>query len=79
MTAGMLKISVMREGAASLTGQVLAVDGGFTTVTLLLWTYFAVDRVLYPRCQMQAWLPMRLWLTLTASSSWLAAAIALWR
>jgi Protein of unknown function (DUF3429) len=50
---------------------------GLALIAMLLWVCFAVDRVLYPRYQLQAWLPMRLWLTLTASSSCLAAAIAL--
>jgi hypothetical protein len=45
----------------------------------LLWACFLVDRVLYPRYQLQAWLPMRLRLTLVASLSCLAAAAALLR
>jgi hypothetical protein len=52
---------------------------GLVLITLLLWACFAVDRVFYPRYQMQAWLPLRLWLTLAASSSCLAAVIALQR
>jgi Protein of unknown function (DUF3429) len=52
---------------------------GLVLIALLLWACFAVDRVFYPRYQMQAWLPMRMWLTLTASSMCLAAAIALQR
>ena len=52
---------------------------GLALITMLLWGCFAVDRVLYPRYQIQAWLPMRLWLTLAASSSCLAAAGALQR
>ena len=52
---------------------------GLALITLLLWVCYAVDRALYPRYQMQAWLPMRLWLTLTASSSCLAAVVALQR
>ena len=52
---------------------------GLALITMLLWICFAVDQVLYPRYQMQAWLPMRLWLTLVASSSCLAAAVALQR
>ena len=35
----------------------------------LLWLCFAVDRVLYPRFQVQGWLPMRLTLTAVASAS----------
>lgn len=52
---------------------------GLALITLLLWVCFAMDRVFYPRYQMQAWLPMRLRLTLAATSSCLAAAIALQR
>ena len=52
---------------------------GLALIAMVLWACFAVDRVFYPRHQMQAWLPMRLWLTLTASSSCLAAAFALQR
>ena len=39
-----------------------------------LWACFAVDRVVYRLLGVQAWLPMRLWLTLVASLSCLAAA-----
>ena len=39
-----------------------------------LWVCFAVDRVMYLRVGVQAWLPMRLLLTLVASLSCLAAA-----
>ncbi len=52
---------------------------GLALLTVLLWVCFAVDRIVYPRYQMQAWLPMRLWLTLAASSSCVAAAVALQR
>ena len=38
-------------------------------ITAVLWTCFAVDRVVYRRYQAQAWLPMRLALTLVASAS----------
>ncbi len=34
-----------------------------------LWACFAVDRVLHPRYELLAWLPMRLRLTLVASAS----------
>ena len=50
---------------------------GLLLVTALLWTCFAVDWILYPRYQLQAWLPMRLQLTLVASVSCLAGAAAL--
>lgn len=52
---------------------------GLVLIAMLLWGCFAADRVLYPRYQMEAWLPMRLWLTLAASSSCLAAAGGLQR
>ncbi len=52
---------------------------GLLLLTALLWVCWAVDRVVYPRHQLQAWLPMRLRLTLVASSSCVAAAAALQR
>ena len=52
---------------------------GLVLMAALLWACFAVDRALYPRHQVQAWLPMRLQLTLVASLSCLAAAVALAR
>jgi hypothetical protein len=82
---------VMREGPApqqpsllwgvvpSLLGWVALLLGsarGLVLIAALLWVCFAVDRVLYPRYRLQAWLPMRLGLTLVASSSCLAAAVA---
>lgn len=52
---------------------------GLVAIALLLWACLAVDRVLYPRHRLRAWLPMRLWLTLVASGSCLVAAVALSR
>ena len=52
---------------------------GLLLITALLWACFAVDRVLYPRYQLQAWLPMRLRLTVVASISCVAGAAALLR
>ncbi len=52
---------------------------GLLLMAALLWVCFVVDRVLYPRHQLQAWLPMRLRLTLVASISCLAGALALLR
>ena len=52
---------------------------GLLLITVLLWACFAVDRVLYPRYQLQAWLPMRLRLTVVASISCVAGAAALLR
>ena len=50
---------------------------GLVLIAALLWVCLAVDRVLYPRHQLQAWLPMRWRLTLVASVSCLAGAAAL--
>ena len=50
---------------------------GLVLIAALLWACFAIDRVLYPRYQLQAWLPMRLRLSLVASVSCLAGAAAL--
>lgn len=50
---------------------------GLLLITALLWACMVADRVLYPRYQLQAWLPMRLQLTLVASISCLAGAAAL--
>lgn len=84
---------VMREGRAQpvpsllwgvvpcLLGWVALLIGpwqGLLLIAALLWACYAVDRTLYPRHQLQAWLPMRLRLTLVASISCLAGAVALW-
>lgn len=66
----------------SLLGWVAVLLGhaqGLLLMAALLWACFAVDRAFYPRHQLQAWLPMRLQLTLVASLSCLAAAVALAR
>jgi hypothetical protein len=42
---------------------------GLLFIAGLVWVCFAVDRVTYPRFGAQAWLPMRLRLTLFASMS----------
>jgi hypothetical protein len=55
----------------------LAPMQGLVLIAALLWLCFAVDRAVYPRHQLQAWLPMRLQLTLVASVSCLAGAAAL--
>ena len=85
---------VMREGSVqpvpsllwgvvpSLLGWVALQLGhvpGLLLIAALLWACFAVDRVWYPRYQLQAWLPMRLRLTVIASISCLAGAAALLR
>jgi len=85
---------VMREGSVlpvaslvwgvvpSLLGWLALLLGtapGLVLTAALLWACFAVDSVLYPRYQLQAWLPMRLRLTVVASISCLAGAAALVR
>ena len=52
---------------------------GLALITVVLWVCLAVDRAVYPRYQMQAWMPMRLRLTLVASISCVAAVVALLR
>lgn len=52
---------------------------GLGLIAVLLWVCLAVDRVVYPRYQMKAWLPLRLRLTLVASGCCVAAMIALLR
>lgn len=59
-------------------GLLLGAAPGLLLIAALLWACLAVDRVLYPRHQLQAWLPMRWRLTLVASISCLAGAAALW-
>jgi hypothetical protein len=49
---------------------------GLLLIAALLCACFAVDRVLYPRWQLQAWLPLRWRLTLVASLGCLAGAAA---
>ena len=83
---------VIREGAAesvvslvwgvvpSLLGWLallLSHPTGLLLIAALLWGCFLVDRVLYPRHQLQAWLLMRLKLTVVASLSCIAGALAL--
>lgn len=50
---------------------------GLTLIAALLWACLAADRVLYPRYRVQAWLPMRWWLTTVASVCCLAGVAAL--
>ena len=60
-------------------GLLLGPVPGLLLIAALLCTCFAVDRVLYARHHLQAWLPMRGRLTLVASISCLAGAAALLR
>jgi hypothetical protein len=48
---------------------------GLLLIAGVLWACFAVDRVMYPRSGAQAWLPMRLSLTVVASASCVAGAL----
>lgn len=50
---------------------------GLLLIVVTLCACFAVDRMAYPRAQLQAWLPMRFQLTLVAGLSCLAGAAAL--
>ena len=52
---------------------------GLWVVASLLWACYAADRVLYPRFQVQGWLPMRRTLTVVASASCLLGALGLMR
>ena len=52
---------------------------GLWVVAGLLWACYAVDRMLYPLCQVQGWLPMRWTLTVVASASCLLGALGLMR
>ena len=47
---------------------------GLLVIAGLLWACFGVDRLIYPRFQVQGWLPMRLTLTLIASASCIVGA-----
>ena len=50
---------------------------GLFVIAGLLWACFAVDRVVYPRMQVRSWLPMRLVLTLVASTCCVAGAVGM--
>ena len=50
---------------------------GLLVIAAVLWACFAVDRVVYPRFQVQGWLPMRLALTCIACASCVAGAARL--
>ena len=52
---------------------------GLLLIAALLCACYTVDRVIYPRYELGAWLPMRLQLTLVAAASCLAGAIKLLR
>lgn len=54
----------------------LGAGTGLLLVAATLCACFAVDRMLYPRHRVQAWLPMRAQLTLVAGLSCLAGAAA---
>lgn len=50
------------------------IASGLLLMVVFLWVCFAVDRVVYTRFSLRAWLPMRLMLTAVASLSCLASA-----
>ncbi len=50
---------------------------GLLVLAALLWVCYAFDRLIYPRFQVQGWLPMRLTLTAVASLSCVAGAARL--
>jgi hypothetical protein len=55
----------------------LSPAAGLLVIAAVLCACFAVDRVVYPRFQVQGWLPMRLTLTCIASASCVAGAVKL--
>lgn len=59
---------------ALMLGLISGPTAGLCVIAALLWLCFAVDRIAYPRFNAQAWLPMRLLLTLVASASCIAGA-----
>jgi hypothetical protein len=54
----------------------LPMTSGLWLLAAGLWTCWAVDRQVYPRLGLSAWLPMRLVLTVLASLSCVAGALA---
>lgn len=50
---------------------------GLVVIACLLWACMAVDRMVYPRYQLQGWLRMRLTLTLIASASSVLGALGM--
>jgi hypothetical protein len=55
----------------------LPVATGLCLLAVLLWGCFVVDRGVYTRLDLRAWLPMRLLLTAIASTSCIVAAVRL--
>lgn len=55
----------------------LPASSGLLLMAVLLWASFAVDRVVYARLGLRAWLPMRLLLSAVASACCLAGAARL--
>jgi hypothetical protein len=52
---------------------------GLLVLTVLLWICYGVDRRAYPRFGLEGWLPMRLGLTLAASTCCLVGAMGVLR
>lgn len=59
---------------ALMVGLMAGTAHGLFVIAALLWMCFAVDRRVYPRFRVQAWLPMRLVLSLIASVCCVAGA-----
>jgi hypothetical protein len=53
----------------------LPVVHGLALLAAILWACFAVDRAVYPRFGLQAWLPMRRLLSVLASLACIVAAV----
>ena len=58
-------------------GLQLPLAHGLILMAVVLWICFAVDRVVYTRFSLRAWLPMRLLLTVVASLSCMGSALRL--
>ena len=74
--AGMLAWGVI-PSLVAWVALLLPAASGLLLVAALLWACFAVDRAVYPRYGIRAWLPMRRLLTGVASLSCVAAAVRL--
>jgi len=73
---GMLAWGVM-PSLMAWVALLLPTASGLLLVAALLWVCFAVDRAVYPRFGIRAWLPMRRLLTVVASLCCVAAAVQL--
>jgi hypothetical protein len=64
-------------GLLAWVALMLSPAAGLLVIAAVLWVCLIVDRVVYPRFQVQGWLPMRLALTCIASASCVAGAARL--